>query len=96
MTTRRQMLKIKVRRFYSLFCRCITQISQGMSEAKVEKIKVAFPADFMRRLLSQCLGSSAENPGVFGEYGQDAATDSIPRDLHLQRDWRCKKSASAC
>lgn len=47
MTTRRQMLKIKVfRRIFSIFS-VSKYRSKGMSEAKVEKIKVRQPVDFL-------------------------------------------------
>jgi hypothetical protein len=46
MTTRRQMLKIKVFRcIFSIFS-VSKYKSKGMSEAKVEKIKVSQPVDF--------------------------------------------------
>jgi hypothetical protein len=46
MTTRRQMLKIKVfGRIFSIFS-VSKYKSKGMSEAKVEKIKVGQPVDF--------------------------------------------------
>ena len=46
MTTRRQMLKIKVfGRIFSIFS-VFKYKSKGMSEAKVEKIKVRQPVDF--------------------------------------------------
>jgi meiotic recombination protein DMC1 len=53
MTTRRQMLKIKVFwRIFSIFS-VSNHESQGMSEAKVEKIKVRRPTDFPCYSMSQ-------------------------------------------
>lgn len=52
MTTRRQLLKIKVfRRIFAIFS-VSKYKSKGMSEAKVEKIKVRQPVDFPFLLLN--------------------------------------------